>query len=144
MYPVYDPTEKAEHHKKERRKGRYWGEWPQTKSCSGYAWRGQSFRNVRQARRMDSMFRWDPEFKEYRFKPVLDRSNPPVKWWDEKKRRAEGNWKSQYKTNRQYNIRNKSKDGNTIRRVAGTAEEFFSVEEIDGMLEKEFVMKQTA
>jgi len=144
MYQVNNPTDKAEQYDKERRKGRYWGEWPQTKSCSGYSWRGQNFHNVRQARRLDAMFRLDPDFKEYGFKPILDMSNPPLKWWDEKKRRAEGNWKSQYKANRQYNIHSKGKDNGTIRRVTGKGREVFSGEEIDSMLEAEFILNQIA
>ena len=144
MYPVYNPTVEVEQQKKERRKGRYWGEWPQAKSCSGYSWRGQNFRNVRQARKLDSMFRLDPDFKEYGFKPILDMSNPPLKWWDEKKRRAEGNWKSQYKANRQYNIHSKGKDNDTIRRVGEAKEGDFFREEIDSLLEAEFILKHIA
>ena len=144
MYPVYNSTIKVEQHSKERRIGYYWGEQQRTKSCSGYSWRGQNFHNVRQARRLDSMFRFDPDFKEYGFKPILDMSNPPLEWWDEKKRRAEGNWKSQYKSNRQYNNHSKGKDSGTIRRVAGTKEGDFSREEIESMLEVEFILKQSA
>lgn len=144
MYPVYNLTVEVEQHKKKRRKGSYWGEWQRTKSCSGYSWRGQNFRNVRQARKLDSMFRLDPDFKGYGFKPILDMSNPPLKWWDEKKRRTEGNWKSQYKANRQYNIHSKGKDSGTIRRVARMEEGDFSQEEIDSMLEAEFILKQIA
>lgn len=144
MYPVYEPTVKIQQYKKVRRKGYYWGEQQRTKSCCGYSWRGQNFHNVRQARKLDSMFRLDPDFKEYGFKPILDMGNPPLKWWDEKKRRTEGNWKSQYKTNRQYNIHSKGKDSGTIRRDVGMKGEDYSQEEIDSMLEEEFILKQIA
>lgn len=141
MYPVYDPSIKVQQSKKEKVKDYHWYEQQRTKSCSGYSWRGQNFRNVRQARKLDSMFRYDPEFKKYGFKPILDMSNPPLKWWDEKKRRAEGNWKSQYKVNRQYNIHNNGRDNCTIRKYDKTSQGDFSYEEIDNMLEAEFILK---
>ena len=85
------------------------------------------------------MFKYDADFAEYRFKNILDHNNMPESWWDDKSRRTEGNWKSQYKVNRQYNIHTSMRDDCSIRKYAFTDVEDYTEAEIDAMLEEDFL-----
>lgn len=121
---------------------RKWERRQRTKSCSGYSWRCQFFHNVNQARHLEAMYRSDEEYKayfsSYNISPnVLDHSNLPESWWDEKSRRTEGNWKSQYKVNHQYNIHSNVKDSMSIRICE--YEEEYSLDDVDFMLEEDFM-----
>lgn len=121
---------------------RKWKNRQRTKSCSGCTWRRQYFHNMTQARKMEAMLKNDPEYraycKEYHLSAnVLDHTDIPHSWWDEKGRRTEGNWKSQSRADRQYNSHKRAKDSKTIRRYRFYEE--FSNEEIELMLEEDFL-----
>lgn len=89
------------------------------------------------ALRLEAKYATDQDLKEYSFKrKVLDPIDPPSPWYDENYRKVEGNWKSQYKVNKQYNIHTHQKSSETIRKM--TVEEF-SLNEIDNLLEEEFI-----
>lgn len=92
---------------------RYYG-FNRTRSHSKYSWKNKFPGNRNCVRRLDSMFKRDPDFKDYNFKRIEDANNPYPDWWDDASRRVEGNWKSQYKVKRQYNIHN-GKDNKSIR-----------------------------
>ena len=79
----------------------------------------------------------DTEYKEYHFKHLEDSVNRYPDWWDDTYRRVEGNWKSQYKANRQYNIHKNGKNNKSIRKDFSFGE--FSLEEIDEMLLEDFL-----
>ena len=91
--------------------------------------------NKKRVLTIDNIF--DTEYKEYHFKHLEDFVNPYPDWWDDTYRRVEGNWKSQYKVNRQYNIHNKGKNNKSIRKDFSFEE--FSLEEIDEMLLEDFL-----
>lgn len=140
MYVVMNPSnicKKEERSPWSIRASRY----QRPKSCSGYTWRHQYFHNVTRATRYEAMYRSDEEYKEY-FKfyhisyNILDYKDLPESWWDEKARRTEGCWKSQYKVNRQYNIHSSVKDSMSIRSYE--FEEPYTAEEVDRMLEEEY------
>lgn len=103
---------------------------------SGNRSKHSPFKGRHQAYVIDSMF--DSEYKEYHFKKIEDSNNPYPYFWDDKSRRVEANWKSQYKVNRQYNIHNNGKNNKTIRKQFL---EEFSNDEIDLMLEEDFLKK---
>ncbi len=84
-------------------------------------------------KRLDSKLK--TEYKEYHFKKLEDSNNPYPDWWDDTSRRVEGNWKSQYKTRKQYGIHKNVKDNSTIRKQL---DDEFSPEEIDEMLFEDF------
>lgn len=140
MFVIINPSKIC---KKEEKLSWYikWKKHQRTKSCSGYSWRGQFFHNVNQARHLEAMYKSDEEYREYfniyHISPnVLNRSNMPEYWWDEKERRTEGNWKSQYKVNRQYNIHTSEKTSRSIRTYK--CEEEYTMDDVDGMLEEDF------
>ena len=100
--------------------------------CGTY-YHHQAPKNRKCVRKLDAMF--DSEYKEYHFKHLEDSNNPYPDWWDDAARRVEGNWKSQYKVNRQYNIHKNAKNNKSIRKDFF---EDFSLEEIDDMLFEDF------
>lgn len=87
-------------------------------------------------RKLDDMFENDMDYKDYHFKKLEDPVERYPDWWDDTHRRVEGNWKSQYKVNKQHNIHNKGKSDDTIRKM-----EFdeFSDDDIDAMLYEDFL-----
>lgn len=105
-----------------------------TRSHSRNSFKGTKFPKSKRIRTMDSMFKYDEDFKEYHFKPLEDSNNPYPNWFDEKSRRVEGNWKSQYKTRHQYDIHSRYKTD--IRK--NIIETDFSDNEIYEMLEKDY------
>lgn len=92
--------------------------------------------NKMKIRKMDSMFKCDEEYRDYHFKKLEDPNNPYPDWWDDTSRRVEGNWKSQYKVNKQHNIHNNGKSDKTIRNIGF---DDFSQDEIDEMLYEDFI-----
>ncbi len=64
-------------------------------------------------KKLDSILKND--YKDYHFKNLEDSKNPYPDWWDDAHRRVEGNWKSQYKVNKQYGIHKNSKNAKSIR-----------------------------
>ena len=68
-------------------------------------------------RKLDDMFENDMDYKDYHFKKLEDPVERYPDWWDDTHRRVEGNWKSQYKVNKQHNIHNKGKSDDTIRKM---------------------------
>ena len=86
-----------------------------------------------QVKKLDDIL--EHEYKEYHFKKLEDSNNPYPDWWDDTSRRVEGNWKSQYKTRKQYGIHKNIKNNSTIRKQL---DDEFSPEEIDEMLFEDF------
>lgn len=86
-----------------------------------------------QAKRIDSML--DTCYKDFHFKHLEDSNNPYPDWWDDTCRIIEGNWKSQYKSNRQYGAHTSSKDNRSIRKYE---DDEFSYDDIDEMLLEDF------
>lgn len=84
-----------------------------------------------QAKIIDSM----KEYSEYNLKKIEDTNNPYPDFWDDVTRRVEGNWKTQYKTNKQYNIHSSSKDNKSIRKDFYDEDTF----DIDELLEEDFM-----
>lgn len=120
--------------------------WQRTKSCSGYSWRNQFFHNVNQAKRLESLYKTDYElkvyFKEYHIQTnILNHTDLPEAWWDEKIRRTEGCWKFQYKISHQYNVRSRARDSKSIRMMILSDE--YNSDDVDLMLEKEFILSET-
>ena len=76
------------------------------------------------------------EYRDYHFKKLEDSNHPYPDWWDDTSRRVEGNWKSQYKVNKQHNIHNNGKSDKTIRNIGF---DDFSQDEIDEMLYEDFI-----
>ncbi len=138
MYPVHNPYDTP-------KKVTYVDPWERrqkTKSCGNYTLRGQYLHNVLQSRRLEAMYKTDEMYQEYlRIYPMQTRVGVPKKlldsWWNDKIRRVEGNWKSQYKTNRQYNIRSRGRDVCSIRTLDFEEEEFSALD-IEMMLEEDF------
>ena len=87
-------------------------------------------------RKLDDMFEHDVDYKDYHFKKLEDPIDGYPDWWDDTNRRVEGNWKSQYKANKQHNIHNKGKTDETIRKIVF---DDYSEDEIEQMLYEDFL-----
>lgn len=88
------------------------------------------------ARQYEAMCAADEDCRNYSVKIlILDPADCQSPEWDENFRRVEGNWKSQYKVNKQYNIHTHQKDSRTIRKMV---EDDYSPDDIDKMLEEAF------
>lgn len=105
-------------------------------SHAGFRYKHTFLHNRIKVRKMDSMFKYDDEYKDYHFKRIEDTNNPYPDWFDDKIRRVEGNWKSQYKVNKQHNIHNKGKSDDSIRKFDF---DDFTQDEIDEMLYEDFL-----
>lgn len=103
------------------------------------AYKHKMCNNLLYVKKMDSMFKYDDDYKDYNFKNLEDSNNPYPDWWDDTSRRVQANWKSQYKVNKQYNIHNNGKNNKSIRNNINLE---YSEEEIDEMLLKDFNKKQ--
>lgn len=108
-----------------------------SRECSRRRHSGNSFKSRMprkiQVRRLDDIL--ENEYNEYHFKKLEDSNNPYPDWWDDTSRRIEGNWKSQYKVNRQYGIHKNTKNNKSIRRVDDI---YCDIDEVDEMLFKDF------
>lgn len=105
-------------------------------SHAGTWYHHKHLNNRKKIRTLDSMFKNDEEFKDYHFKRLEDTENPYPCWYDDACRRVEGNWKSQYKVNKQHNIHN---GGKTDRSIRKNNIEDFTYDEIDKMLYEDFI-----
>lgn len=92
---------------------------------------------LRQLKKLNSMFEFDEELKSFHFKKLGD-SFISYPWYDDRIRRVESNWKSQYKTNKQYHIHKNVRNSKTIRK---NLIDDFSFEEIEDMLYEDFNKK---
>lgn len=72
---------------------------------------------VARAFRFETEYAIDEEYKKYSFKRKVLKNGAFPGGDTESWRRVEGNWKSQYKVNKQYNIHTHQKDSKTIRKL---------------------------
>ncbi len=77
----------------------------------------KSPKGVARAFRFEAKYATDEDLKEYSFKRKVLKSGDFPGGDTESWRRIEGNWKSQYKVKKQYDIHTHQKDSKTIRRL---------------------------
>ena len=106
--------------------------------------KGKMPKGLHALKKYETAYYSDEEYKEYSFKKnVYDHNNPIPEWWDDTHRRVEGNWKSQNKTRKQYDIHTNKKDYyeknfNSIRKGKKDYYEY-TFDDADFLLEEDFV-----
>lgn len=129
-HPFYWPNE----YKSNRSNREYQGR----KSHTGYSWRGKNRSNLKWKKQQNDMLKKDLGTREYHFKRVGDGKEFELSW--DFDRPYSGNWKAQYKCNKQYNIHTSVKNTASIRR---RYDDEFLKDEIDYMLEMDFLSYET-